>query len=589
MKSFFKSLLASIIGSGIVLGALFVIFMIMMTMMLASTSFDSEEKYTLKKNSVLHLQLSGILSDRVEKNPLAELFGGGSDGKVALVDVLNAIDIAKYDDKIEGIYINAGAFSASSASLKEIRDALINFRLETDKFIIAYGDIYTQGCYYLASIADEVYLNPEGSLDIHGYSSSPMFYKDLLEKVGIEMQIFKVGTFKSAVEPYINTEMSEPNKEQVASYINDMWTTLAEGISDARNIPLEKLNEIADYAPALRGAQYVVDNNLVDSLLYETDVHKRIKDLMNLSYTTNVRLASPANVASTESSVPNKKSDLIAILYAEGSITSGSGRDGITDKRYVKELEKLKNNDKVKAVVFRVNSPGGSAFASEQIWKAVTDLKKEKPVVVSMGDVAASGGYYISANASKIYAQPNTITGSIGIFGMFPNIEGLTNKIGLSFDNVKTHKLADFGDITRPMREDEKMIVQNYVERGYDLFLKRCAEGRGVSIDSINAIGQGRVWTGNQALEIGLIDEIGGIDDAIEEAANLANIYSYETVSYPKQVDFFEALFQTKKDEFATQIVKDYLGVDYKAFEVMREIKQQDYLQARVPYSLNIE
>ncbi len=589
MKSFFKSLLASIIGSGIVLGALFVIFMIMMTMMLASTSFDSEEKYTLKKNSVLHLQLSGILSDRVEKNPLAELFGGGSDGKVALVDVLNAIDIAKYDDKIEGIYINAGAFSASSASLKEIRDALINFRLETDKFIIAYGDIYTQGCYYLASIADEVYLNPEGSLDIHGYSSSPMFYKDLLEKVGIEMQIFKVGTFKSAVEPYINTEMSEPNKEQVASYINDMWTTLAEGISDARNIPLEKLNEIADYAPALRGAQYVVDNNLVDSLLYETDVHKRIKDLMNLSHTTNVRLASPANVASTESSVPNKKSDLIAILYAEGSITSGSGRDGITDKRYVKELEKLKNNDKVKAVVFRVNSPGGSAFASEQIWKAVTDLKKEKPVVVSMGDVAASGGYYISANASKIYAQPNTITGSIGIFGMFPNIEGLTNKIGLSFDNVKTHKLADFGDITRPMREDEKMIVQNYVERGYDLFLKRCAEGRGVSTDSINAIGQGRVWTGNQALEIGLIDEIGGIDDAIEEAANLANIYSYETVSYPKQVDFFEALFQTKKDEFATQIVKDYLGVDYKAFEVMREIKQQDYLQARMPYSLNIE
>lgn len=589
MKSFFKSLLASIIGSGIVLGALFVIFMIMMTMMLASTSFDSEEKYTLKKNSVLHLQLSGILSDRVEKNPLAELFGGGSDGKVALVDVLNAIDIAKYDDKIEGIYINAGAFSASSASLKEIRDALINFRLETDKFIIAYGDIYTQGCYYLASIADEVYLNPEGSLDIHGYSSSPMFYRDLLEKVGIEMQIFKVGTFKSAVEPYINTEMSEPNKEQVASYINDMWTTLAEGISDARNIPLEKLNEIADYAPALRGAQYVVDNNLVDSLLYETDVHKRIKDLMNLSHTTNVRLASPANVASTESSVPNKKSDLIAILYAEGSITSGSGRDGITDKRYVKELEKLKNNDKVKAVVFRVNSPGGSAFASEQIWKAVTDLKKEKPVVVSMGDVAASGGYYISANASKIYAQPNTITGSIGIFGMFPNIEGLTNKIGLSFDNVKTHKLADFGDITRPMREDEKMIVQNYVERGYDLFLKRCAEGRGVSTDSINAIGQGRVWTGNQALEIGLIDEIGGIDDAIEEAANLANIYSYETVSYPKQVDFFEALFQTKKDEFATQIVKDYLGVDYKAFEVMREIKQQDYLQARMPYSLNIE
>lgn len=589
MKSFFKTLLASVLGSAIVLGTLFIIFMIMITMMFASTSFDSEEKYTLKKNSVLHLQLSGILSDRVEKNPLAELFGSGNDGKLALVDVLNAIEIAKYDDKIEGIYITAGAFSASSASLKEIRDALIDFRLETEKFIIAYGDIYTQGCYYLSSVADEVYLNPEGSLDIHGYSSSPMFYKDLLAKIGVEMQIFKVGTFKSAVEPYINTEMSEPNKEQVSSYINDLWKTLAEGISDARDISLEKLNEIADYAPALRGAQYVVDTKLVDSLMYETDVHKRIKDLMNLSHTANVRLASPNNVASTFSAKTNKKNDLIAILYAEGAISSGSGRDGITDKRYVSELENLKNNKKVKAVVFRVNSPGGSAFASEQIWKAVADLKKEKPVVVSMGDVAASGGYYISANANKIFAQPNTITGSIGIFGMFPNIEGLTQNIGLSFDNVKTHKLADFGDITRPMREEEKLIVQNYVERGYELFLKRCADGRGVSTDSINAIGQGRVWTGNQALNIGLIDEIGGIDDAIEAAAELANLYNYETVSYPKQIDFFEAFFQTKKDEFATQIVKDYLGIDYKAFEVMREIKQQDYLQARMPYDFNIQ
>lgn len=588
MKSFFRSLLASILGCGLVLGILFFIFFVMI-MVFASASIDSEEKYVIKKNTVLNIQLSGVLSDRVERNPLLELFGDKSDSKVALVDILNAIDIAKYDNNIKGIYITAGMFSASSASLKEIRDALVNFNQETDKFVIAYGDVYTQGCYYLSSVAEKVVLNPEGSLDIHGYSASPMFYKGLLDKVGVEMQIFKVGTFKSAVEPYINTEMSEPNREQVSSYIGDMWQTLATGISEARGIPLSKMEEIANYAPALRETKYALDNKLVDNLMYETEVHKYMKDLIGVSYDKKIALATPANVVSAYPKTKSKKDDVIAILYAEGSITSGNGREGITDKRYVRELEKLKNNSKVKAVVFRVNSPGGSAFASEQIWKAVDDLKKVKPIVVSMGDVAASGGYYISANASKIYAQPNTITGSIGIFGMFPNIEGLTSKIGLSFDNVKTHELADFGDLTRPMREDEKMLVQNYVERGYQLFLKRCAEGRGLSTDSINSVGQGRVWTGKQALALGLVDEIGGIDEAIAEAVRLAGLNDYSTDSYPKPVDFMKALFQTRKDEFASQIVKDYLGVDYKAFEVMKEIKQQDYLQARMPYDFNIQ
>lgn len=588
MKSFFKSLLASIIGCGLVLGILFFLFF-MMIMVFASASIDTDEKFVIKKNTVLNLQLSGVLSDRVEKNPLLELFGSTSDSKIALVDILNAIDIAKYDNNIEGIYINAGVLSASSASLKEIRDALVNFKEDSEKFVIAYGDIYTQGCYYLSSVADEVIMNPEGSLDIHGYSASLMFYKGLLDKIGVEMQIFKVGTFKSAVEPYINTEMSEANKEQVSSYIGDMWKTLASGISESRNITLEKMEEIANYAPALRGTQYTLDNKLVDKLMYETEVHKHIKDLIGVSHDTKITLATSANIVSAYPKTSNKKDDIVAILYAEGSITSGSGRDGITDKRYVKELENLKNDKKVKAVVFRVNSPGGSAFASEQIWKAVEDLKKVKPIVVSMGDVAASGGYYISANASKIYAQPNTITGSIGIFGMFPNTEGLTSKVGLTFDNVKTHDLADFGDITRPMREDEKVLIQSYVERGYELFLKRCAEGREVSTDSINAIGQGRVWTGNQALAIGLVDEIGGIDDALSEAVKLAGLDDYSTASYPKPIDFMQAFFKTKKDEFASQIVKDYLGIDYKAFELMKEIKQQDYLQARMPYDFNIQ
>lgn len=587
MKDFFKTLLASIIGCSLVLGVLFLIFMIFMSVLL---SFDIEDKYVVENKSVLYLNLSGTLSDRVEKNPLIDFLGGQKETKQSLVDILNAIDIAKNESKIEGIYINAGTFAASSASLKEIRDALVKFK-ESEKFIIAYGDIYTQECYYLSTVADEVILNPEGMLDIHGYSSQPMFYKGLLDKLGVDMQIFKVGTFKSAVEPYINTKMSDANKEQVTSYMTDMWKTLAGGIAESRNIPVEKMDQIAEEFPFLKDTQYALDNKLVDKLMYETEVHKLIKSKMLVSDNDKVTLATPANVVSAYPKIDSNKENQIAVLYAEGSITSGSGTEGITDKRYVKELEKIRKNKNIKAVVFRVNSPGGSAFASEQIWKAVEDLKLEKPIVVSMGDVAASGGYYISCNANKIFAQPNTITGSIGIFGMFPNVEGLTNKVGLSFDNVKTHKLADFGDLTRPMREDEKALMQNYVERGYALFLKRCAEGRGVTSDSINVIGQGRVWTGNQALAIGLVDEIGGLDDAIAEAVKLAGFDkdNYVVSSYPKPVDLLQSFFVKKKQDIAIEIMQDYLGADYTAFKIMKEIKDQDYLQARLPYDFNIQ
>lgn len=586
MKSFFKSLLASILGCGIVLGVFFLILVVFMGALL---SLDTSETYVVKKNSVLYLNLSGEMVDRVEKNPLSEFFGDMSASKLSLVDVLNSIELAKNDNNISGIYIKAGALSASGASLTEIRNALENFKEETNKFVVAYGDIYTQGCYYLSTVADKVVINPEGSLDIHGFSVSPMFYKGLFDKVGVEMQIFKVGTFKSAVEPYINTEMSDANREQVKSYITDMWKTISKDITDTRKIGQEKLDEIADLAPALRETKYVLDNKLVDTLMYESEVHKHLKDLMGVAYDKKIALVSPENMVSAypEGSVSGSK-DLIAILYAEGTITSGSGRDGITDGRYIKELKKLEDDKNIKAVVFRVNSPGGSAYASEQIWKAVEDLKAKKPVVVSMGDVAASGGYYISSNASKIFAQPNTITGSIGIFGMFPNIEGVTGKLGLTFDNVKTHKLADFGDITRPMRENEKILLQNYVDRGYDLFTKRCAEGRGVSVDSINTIGQGRVWTGNQALALGLVDEIGGITDAVDAAAELAGLDNYNTTAYPKPVDFIQSFFVTKKEDLASQMMQEYLGTDYQMFKVIKEIKNQDYIQARLPYGFDV-
>lgn len=586
MKSFFKILLASVLGCGIVLGSFFLILVIFFGTVM---TMDMDQKYEVKNNSVLYLDLSGTMSDRVEKNPLLEFFGNQTGSKIAMVDVLNSIELAKNNDKIKGIYIKAGVLGASSASLTEIRNALEDFKSETDKFIVAYGDTYTQGCYYLSTVANKVIINPEGMLNLYGYSSSPMFYKGLLDKLGVEMQIFKVGTFKSAVEPYINEKMSDANKEQVSSYITDMWKTLSQTLAEVRGIDVSTLDEITNSGVLFKDAKYLLDAKLVDDIMYESEVHKHLKDLIGVEHDKKIALASPTNLISASSPIDNSNSkDVIAILYAEGSITSGNSKDGITDGRYVKELKKLEDDENVKAVVFRVNSPGGSAYASEQIWKAVSDLKLKKPIVVSMGDVAASGGYYISCNASKIYVQPNTITGSIGIFGMFPNVEGVTNKIGLSFDNVKTHKFSDFGDLARPMREEEKALLQNYVERGYDLFLTRCADGRGVSKDSINVIGQGRVWTGNQAIARGLVDEIGGIDEAIAAAAELAGLENYSTSSYPKQVDFIQELFQVKKEDIASELLQDYLGVDYKSFKMIKEIKEQDYLQARLPYDINL-
>lgn len=586
MKSFFKNLLASTIGCFIALGVIFLIFFIILT---AISSFSSSDTYALKDNTVLTLKLEGVLSDRVDaENPLFALLGDDTTPNLGLDDVLSSIKKAKENDKIKGIYINAGSFSASSASLKEIRDQLLDFK-KSGKFIISYGGVYTQGCYYLSSVADKVILNPEGNIDLHGLSVSPTFYKGLLEKLGIQVQIFKVGTFKSAVEPFMLDKMSDANREQVASYIGSMWSTITSEISDSRNIPVDKLNEITNSLVLFKEAKSTVKDGLVDTLMYETGVKEYIKTLLiDVKDVKDVRLASIKDITTVPFKDPSKSKDIIAILYAEGSISDGSGRDGITSQRYVKEIEKLKDDEKVKAVVLRVNSPGGSAYASEQIWKAVSDLKEKKPVVVSMGDYAASGGYYISCNASKIIAEPTTLTGSIGIFGMFPDVEGLTKKIGLSFDNVKTNEYADFGNITRPMRSEEKAILQNYIERGYDLFLTRCSDGRGIPKDSLDLIAQGRVWTGEQALKIGLVDAMGGIDVAIEEAAKLASMDGYSLRSYPKKIDFFEALFANQKEELTTRAVKEYFGDDYKLIKTLKEIKEQDFIQARMPYDIDV-
>lgn len=584
MKDFFKSLIASILGCSIVIGLFGLFFFVM----LIGMSMSSGEQYKLRDNTVLTLNLQGVLYDRTQPGSFLDLIGQNTEVQLGLDDVISSIKKAKENDKIKGIYIKAGMLSAAPASLKEIRDELLDFK-QSGKFVVAYGDTYLQGAYYLASVADKVIMNPQGNLDIHGFSASPMFYKGLLDKIGVEMQIFKVGTFKSAVEPFMLDKMSDANREQVSAYIGDIWSTLHTEIAASRNMTSDRVNMAADSMIMFKKADYTVRNGFVDTLMYETGVKEYLKDLIGVEKVKDVRTASVSNMATVSYRNKSKSDDIIAILYAEGSINSGSSTEDITDGRYVKEIEKLKNNDNVKAVVFRVNSPGGSAYASEQIWKAITDLKTKKPVVVSMGDYAASGGYYISCSASKIIAQPNTLTGSIGIFGMFPNVEGLTQKIGLSFDNVKTNRYADFGDMTRPMRDDEKRILQQYIENGYDLFLTRCSEGRGISKDSLDMIAQGRVWTGNQALEIGLVDALGDMDFAIEEAAKLAGLDDYKTNSYPRKMDMFESFFANQKEELTTQALKEYLGSDYQLFKIIKEIKEQDYIQARMPYDISLK
>lgn len=590
MKDFFKSVLASIVGifiSSFIIGGVLVLLFFGFIGVLLSSSSDT---FVLKNNSVLTIRLTGVMKDRVLENPIIEFFNLGEAKEMALTDILSAIKKAKENDDIKGIYISSGYFMASSASLTEIRDQLSDFK-ESGKFVIAYADDYMQGGYFLSTVADKVIMNPQGSLNLQGLSANPTFYKGLLDKIGVEMQIFKVGTYKSAVEPFILDKMSDASKEQVGSYMNDIWSTILGQVSESRGISVERLNQLTDTLPAFQEGEFSVKNHLVDTLMYESEVRQYLKTLLGVDNSKNLNVASVADMITVKDIQKTKSTDQIAILYAEGSIVSGTKPTDINDKYLIKEIEKLQDDDNIKAVVFRVNSPGGSAYASEQIWKAVTDLKAKKPIVVSMGDYAASGGYYILSNASKIYAQPTTLTGSIGIFGMFPNVAGLTNKVGLSFDNVKTNKFSDYGDITRPMSEQEKAILQQYIERGYNLFLSRCSEGRNIPRETLEKIAEGRVWTGKQALEIGLVDAIGGLDDALKEAAKLANVSDFSIREYPKQVSPFEALFKTQTEDIATRALKEYLGSDFLLLKTIKDIKdlqEQDFIQARMPYSLQL-
>lgn len=588
MKDFFKFTLATITGIILTSIVMFVISIIVVFSMLSST----ETETVVKKNSIMMLDLNGSLVERTSDNIFKELFDK-EDSTYGLDDILASIKKAKENDDIKGIYIQATSLNANFASLQEIRDALDDFK-KSGKFIVAYSDNYTQGMYYLSSVANKVLLNPKGAIEWRGLASQPLFLKGLLEKLGIEMQVFRVGTYKAAVERFSATEMSPANREQVTAYITSIWNEIITDVAASRKVSVDSLNNYANRMLMFYPAEQTVKSGMADTLIYKNDVRDYLKQLAKIDKDDDLAVLGLDEMINVKKNTPKDKSgNIIAVYYAFGEIDGGSSstdEDGIISNEVIKDLRKLKEDKDVKAVVLRVNSPGGSAFGSEQIWEAVCQLKKEKPVIVSMGDYAASGGYYISCAADTIVAEPTTLTGSIGIFGLIPNAKGLTDKLGLSFDVVKTHKFADFGNIMRGMNTDEQTLLQMYINQGYDLFVSRCAEGRKMSKNEIEKIAEGRVWTGEAAKKIGLVDLLGGIDKALEIAVKKAKVEGYTVVGYPDRKNVLQELLNSKPGNYIeSRMLKSQLGDYYNGFSMLKNLEKADFMQARVPFELNIK
>ena len=585
MKDFIKFTFASTVR--VILAG--IIFTILGIVSLAGMLASSDTETVVKENSIFFLDLDGALYERAEENPVLELMG--EEYKTyGLDEILASIQKAKDNENIKGIFLQPGIFSASYASLEEIRDALMNFK-ESGKFIVAYADSYTQEMYYLSSVADKLIANPQGSIAWQGLASQTIFYKDLMKKVGIDMQIFKVGTYKAAVEPFIATEMSDANREQITAFLNSTWNQLLEDISASRNIPVEKLNQYANEMMMFKPADEYIACGLADTLLYKDGVLNYLKELTGREANESLRTLTLEDMKNIKRNVPlDKSGNIIAVYYAFGAIDqTGSTEEGIDSEKVIRDLRKLREDETIKAVVLRVNSPGGSAYGSEQIWHEVLLLKEKKPVVVSMGDYAASGGYYISCAADYIVAEPTTLTGSIGIFGMFPNLDNLlTDKLGLHFDVVKTNKFADMGDLTRAFNPQEKEVMQKYIENGYKLFVKRCADGRNMSIEEIEKIAEGRVWTGSAAKELGLVDELGGLDKALEIAAQKADIEYYSTISFPEKGNILSSFLEQTKEDYIQGQMAETMGEYYQYVKFIQNVKDMDRIQARLPFELHI-
>ena len=584
-RKFWRVVFGSMLGFFFSIILVSILYMVMLFSMIVSFSAASKETANIKNNSILVLNLSQSITERVTETPFDKFGGNFYSSSLGLNDILASLKAAAGDPKIKGIYLNSSTVGASPASLKEIHDALANFK-KSGKFVYAYSDSYAQNGYYLATLADKVLMNPAGTLDFRGYAMQVMFYKGLLDKLDVDVQVIRHGQFKSAVEPYVLDKMSEANREQMTVLSNTLWETIVNDIAAARHIPVDSLNAIADSLLCAM-PEDALKLGMVDQLAYPGDVEKMLKTKLNLGENEDLNLVSLSQYKKTILD-NSKASDKIAVVYAEGEISDGKGDNsrGIYSESFNKEFKKAYKDKDVKAIVLRINSPGGSAMASENIWREIDNAKKAgKTVVVSMGDYAASGGYYIACNANYIFAQPNTLTGSIGVFGLIPSLQNfLKNKLGVTIDGVKTNKHADFGNGFRPLDEAETAVMQASVEQTYALFTKRVADGRHLPIAFVDSIGQGRVWAGKDALKLGLVDKLGSLDDAIAQAAKLANITNYSLVYYPKQKGWYEIFLDQNNDLDAA--IRAKLGQLYFTYEGIDQVLNKQGVQARMPMEI---
>ena len=572
--------------------------LIFMLICLSAAGGSSSSDVSVKENSILRISLTADMPDKVTDGMDFDFMSMTTIKRLGLNDALKSIEKAKTDDRIKGIYLDMDGASAGTATIEELRNKLIEFK-ESGKFIISYATAYSQFGYYLASVADEIYVNPQGGMSWQGMCSQIMFYKNVLEKLGVEMQVFRHGQFKSAVEPYICDKMSPANRKQYSVLLNSIWGRVCQGISEARGISVEDLNMYAD-SLSLRKAQDAVDLKFADAVKYYDEVIDELKAKSGFDGKDKDMFIDLEKYAKASVSGGNNKSkNEVAVLFAEGEIVDGNGGKGqMGGDKIAEELRKIRENDDVKAVVLRVNSPGGSGLASEVMWREIQKVKQAgKPIVVSMGNLAASGGYYISCSADYIYALPTTLTGSIGVFGMFPNLQGLvTDKIGVTIDTVCTNAHADFGTTMRPVTEMEYNYVQQSIEDFYDTFLTRVFDGRkGKGAEGhvlsekalVDSIGQGRVWAGSDAIAIGLVDELGSLNDAVKKAVELANLSDYKVVEYPTKKEWFEELVE--QFDISTRIMKSELGENYMYYQNAKRIAETSGIQARMEHDIVIK
>ena len=592
MKDFIKNVLATMVG----MFGFFIVMGVIGMMSIIGMIASGNAAQNVEKNSVFVLNLSGTISEQGSENPLS-MFTGDNSLNSGLNDILSSIKKAKANDDIKGIYIEAGALATNYATLQEIRNALADFR-KSGKWIVAYGDFYTQGAYYVASVADKVYINPKGAIDWHGIGAQTMFYKDFMTKFGVKWEVVKVGTFKSATETFTEEKMSDANRLQTQTFIDGTWRNVCDAVSKSRGISVDSLNSYADSYLALQATETLVKAKMVDGMMYGDQVKDAVKKMMKLEKGDDIAQLTLNDMLNVKGG--KVEGSEIAVYYAEGDIvqdpkaaTMFGNNNYIASRKVCKDLEDLMNDDDVKAVVVRINSGGGDAYASEQMWHQMSELRKVKPVVVSMGDYAASGAYYMSAPASWIVAQPNTLTGSIGIFAVIPDLSGLvTTKLGVRFDEVKTNRNSTFGNLmARPFNAEEKAMLQASVNRGYSLFRQRVAEGRRLPVESVEKIAQGRVWLATDALNIKLVDQLGGIDDAVKKAAQLAKLKDYYTSDYPAAASWMDAMLNSMSSSgtYLDEQLRQTLGDFYQPFTMLRSIDKREAIQARIPYAISIK